>query len=456
MSLIENFHDPRLSLIQSAIKHVVAHESQPQPGLEGDHPHMQTANQHLAAIQAGTAPALVPGGVTGGDVDICIQLLVEYGWALLTGNQLRQQQVMDQYKDSPCDIGWIEAVAAYLEYYGIDRKAAPEYYDVDSGRTLSYPLPAPRSGGNELVIGVLGDWGTGEPVAQAVLELVMEQKPDLILHVGDIYYAGTMDEVQHNFLNPVQGARQQAGLQVPVFTIPGNHDYYSGGAAFYSLIGQLNEGIAQNQYVQGASFFNLIGQKWQLQAMDTGYYDSDLFDVQQDITHLHASEAAWHVEQIQAGVQAGRKVILFSHHQLFSGFLNIGTPTNPPSQDPNYNPYLTESFAPVLGQVSAWFWGHEHLLEVYGPYQGLSAGRCIGYSAFPVLTSQNPYAFLYTEVPADTNVELGTTQDVYNHGFTILKLDDSNGTATATYYSVPGDATPGSGATSTQIYQESF
>jgi hypothetical protein len=452
MNLIANFHDPRLSLIQSAIKHVVVHGGQAQPGLAGDDPQMQAATQHLATLQAGA----VPGAVSLGDAEVCAKLLAEYGWALLTHNTTLEQQILDQYKDSPCDPGWIEAVESYIGYYWIEGKS-PEYYDVSSGRTLSYTLPAPQSG-TELVIGVLGDWGTGEPVAQAVLELLVAQKPDLILHVGDIYYSGTEDEAQQNFLALIQGARTQSGSQVPVFTIPGNHDYYSGGAGFYNLIGQINEGIAGNGYIQGASFFNLIGKTWQLQAMDTGYYDSDLFQVQYDITQLNESEAEWHVEQIQAGLAAGRKVILFSHHQLFSALLNIGkkSASKPPAQDPNFNPNLLNSFQAVLSQVSAWFWGHEHLLEVYGAYQGLSIGRCIGHSAFPVLTDSNPYTVVYPEVPLNSAVELGTTEEVYNHGYTLLKLDESSGTATAEYYSVPGDATPGAGATSTLIYQETF
>lgn len=449
MTPILNFHDARLSLIQSAIKHVVVHGGQAQPGLAGDDPRMQAASQHLAAIQAGT---VTPGTVSLDDAEVCVKLLAEYALALLTHNTTLEQQVLDQYKDSPCDPGWIEAVASYVEYYWVEGKA-PEYHDADSGRTLSYTLPAPQAG-TELVIGVLGDWGTGEPVAQAVLELLMAQKPDIILHVGDIYYSGTLDEAQQNFLSLVQTARSQSGAQVPVFTIPGNHDYYSGGAGFYNLIGELNAGLGGNQYVQEASFFNLIGKTWQLQAMDTGYYDSDLFDVAQDITHLHDSEAAWHLQQIQEGLQAGRRVILFSHHQLFSALLNIGKDS--PTSGPNDNPNLLANFQSVLGQVTAWFWGHEHLLEVYGPYQGLSVGRCIGYSAFPVLTDGSAYTPVYTQVPLDTSVELGTTEEVYNHGFVVLRLDESSGAATARYYSVPGDAIPGSGAASTLIYKESF
>lgn len=449
MAPILNFHDARLSLIQSAIKHVVVHGGQAQPGLAGDDARMQAASQHLAAIQAGT---VTPGAVSLGDADICMKLLVEYALALVTRNKTLELQVLDQYKDSPCDPGWLEAIASYIEYYWLEGQS-PVYYDVDSGRTLSYALPAPQSG-TELVVGVLGDWGTGEPVALAVLELLMAQKPDIIVHVGDIYYSGTLDEAQQNFLALVQTARSQSGAQVPVFTIPGNHDYYSGGAGFYNLIGELNAGLGNNQYLQEASFFNLIGKTWQLQAMDTGYYDSDIFDVQDDITQLHDSEAAWHLQQIQAGLQAGRRIILFSHHQLFSALLNIGT--NSPTSGSNYNPNLWNNFQSVLGQVSAWLWGHEHLLEVYGSHQGLSVGRCIGYSAFPVLTDGNPYSPVYPNVPLNQSVELGTTAEVYNHGFTVLRLDESSGAATAEYYSVPGDATPGSGATSTLIYQETF
>jgi DNA repair exonuclease SbcCD nuclease subunit len=89
------------------------------------------------------------------------------------------------------------------------------------------------------VVAVLGDWGTGLSDAADMLAVLMRQhNPTVILHLGDIYYSGTPSgipgqpdypgECQDNFLNVIASVFQQAGISpVPVFTIPGNHEYYS-------------------------------------------------------------------------------------------------------------------------------------------------------------------------------------------------------------------------------------
>ena len=182
--------------------------------------------------------------------------------------------------------------------------------------------------------------------------------------------------------------------------------------------------------------------------MDTGYYDHDVFKVTEDITHLHESEVKWHLDKLKSAKD--RRVILFSHHQLFSSFVPIG--------GHSANPYLLKDFKEPLkqGQISAWFWGHEHLLEIYAPYLNLPKGRCIGYSAFPMLTVSDPYKVVNKEVPLlpdpkhpDTFIQLGTSDEVYNHGYTILKLGKKD--AHVSYYEMPGD---GSSSKSTLMYEE--
>ena len=112
------------------------------------------------------------------------------------------------------------------------------------------------------------------------------------------------------------------------------------------------------------------------------------------------------------------------------------------------NTLLQSQFGDVLDQVDAWFWGHEHNLEIYGPYLGLERGRCIGCAAVPVFVAQDPYKVcaggdkipLLPANPAIPGVPvmLGSTGGVYNHGYVILKLDDAGGTATVSYYQDTG------------------
>ena len=58
----------------------------------------------------------------------------------------------------------------------------------------------PRS----LKILVLGDWATGLPQGEDLLQKAMGFQPDLFLHLGDTYYSGTREEQEAYFLRPLQ------------------------------------------------------------------------------------------------------------------------------------------------------------------------------------------------------------------------------------------------------------
>ena len=352
-----------------------------------------------------------------------------------------------------------------------------------SDDSFVYPLPEKSA----LTIGILGDWGTGEPVAEQVLTMLMQTPDlDLIIHVGDIYYAGTADEVQANYLGVIETVRKATGCKVPIYNLPGNHDYYTAGQPFYDALTQVNQGAAflppdppgqpTPVSTQTASFWSLCNSWLQLQGMDTGYYDSDLFDAPNDTTQLRDDECAWHLQQLGDAEAAGRAVFLFSHHQPWTAFEQIGdgpaTPfgggyDRPPKR--SYNAMLSSQLmAAPRDTVLAWIWGHEHVLEVYddvthsqveidapplpAEWQSLSGlfpwvpyGACIGYSAFPMFDSDNPYGVSGEKIVYDPGYVLGTvTNDatVYNHGYTILavtKADSGPPSATAAYNQVAGD-----------------
>lgn len=245
-----------------------------------------------------------------------------------------------------------------------------------------------------------------------------------------------------------------------MYTIPGNHDYYSGGQGFYNMIPLLNQGIP-NASIQEYSFFCLRNDRWQLECMDTGYNDHNLKLVPDDITHLEPVEAAWHQHQLL--VAGPRNIILMSHHQLFSAFATIG-----PGQASYQNPFLTQNLndwrAAGASNIVAWLWGHEHLLEVYAPPAsdgtGLPVlGRCVGNGAFPVFNNQGDYTrqpqstIALQAAPSFPNGYVQTADDglVYASGYAILTLGADTGRAD--YYQVhfPGTI---SDATSQLIWSD--
>jgi Calcineurin-like phosphoesterase len=470
---IFSFETAKLSVAQSAIRELICKEfpNTPGSGLCAEHPikraigpvfdaiYRGTLSDTESAIQAyddnrATQPAAEAS--TAGLADDCLDLMAHYVIAWVFHDTNKEQEIESEFRDNNCDPGWLTALIAWLKYYW-DGKS-PHYVPPSNGGPQPIPLPPPASQDGQLRVGILGDWGTGEGEALAVLDQLMQQYPDLIIHIGDIYYAGTHDECINNFLGPINDARKKYKKPIPVYTIPGNHEYYSGGKEFYNILPQINIGIP-HAVIQQNSFFCLQNDNWQLEGMDTGYNDHDLLKVNTEVTQLRDDEAAWHNQHL---ADAGnRKVILLSHHQLFTAFGNIGSTYE--------NPYLLENLQTWLSNVNsnivAWFWGHEHLLEVYAvpgtPNVNLPVlGRCVGHSAFPVFNNEGYYTPKTDSIPLEPAsnfpngyVQMGDDGMVYANGYLLLTLGASTGTAE--YYQVNYTGSI-SGASSELLWSESL
>jgi hypothetical protein len=431
-----SYRDPRLSLWQTA-----AHEVAQKHALKSG-----VAPVTSTAKSSAENPFMVPAHVVGhsllvagkpfewlgselekGFLDLkakfdpledCAKSAALFLKAELEGNVADSKTYAGQLRDGVCNaIGWGECVTAYLGY-----KALLEN-------------PVYRANENTVVeikpnvkIGIIGDWGTGDDIAINVLQQLAALKPDILIHLGDVYFAGTQTEAQKNFLDICNKVLPG----VPLYSLCGNHDMYSGGGGYYWLLDQIG---------QKASYFSLQNDDWIFQAMDTGYHDNNPFNVATNMTSLFSangwSEADWHMNKIK---QAGkRKVVLLSHHQLFSPFGSVGTVDKAAYA---YNPNLYQVFEPVLPKVEWWFWGHEHTLGVFPPYMGLYRGRCVGASAVPVYEDQQSYTTqsgLTTlngqDMPAwAPDCELETSENMYNNCFAFMTLNGPS--ATVEYYEV--------------------
>ncbi len=445
---LKTFRDPHISRWQSVVEEVLnrkegtgAGGAATRPTL--DHPVVAAATAAGSAALSGVATAAAPAAApttkaapAGCSDDECAHLALQLATAKIEHRpEAEIQQLEDSLRFSTCDPLWAEAVTEYVRYFDVDKGKIP--YRPSKGPDDPAPLPLVENA----TVALIADWGTGTAEAKALLQRVAAHKPDVLIHLGDVYYSGTTTENEQYLLSIVNEVfGRGADRPMPVFNMTGNHDMYSGGGPFYDLLGQLNQPpLAPPGQLQTNSFFSLRSSRWQLLGMDTGLHDSDVFDVATDMTYLEDTELAWHKHQIATA--GGRRTILLSHHQLFSAFNQIGPKEN---ADRTTNTLLHSQFGDVLDQVDAWFWGHEHNLEIYGPYLGLERGRCIGCAAVPVFVAQDPYKAcaggdkipLLPANPAIPGVPvmLGTTGGVYNHGYVILKLDDAGGTATVSYY----------------------
>ena len=374
-----------------------------------------TAKQPIVPERLFAAPSGIAPRTVGGVVVDCAKIAAEFLWAEITGNHAKSEELAGELKDSVCDVGWGECVTTYLAF-----KASGGQLPYRANLNPVFDL-GPRT-----KLAIVGDWGTGDEVAINVLQQVAALQPDVLLHLGDVYYAGTQSEEQSNFLDI---CREVLGSGILLFSLCGNHDMYSGGQGYYWLVDQLS---------QQASYFCLQNDAWQFLAMDTGHNDNNPFDVATNMTSVNAGEVNWLLSKISS--TGGPRTVLLSHHQLFSPFGSVGSVNG---QAQAYNPNLFTSFQSIVGKIVLWFWGHEHTLAVYDPYMGLQRGRCIGASAVPVFTAQQSYTTAsglatFNNLPLPTwNPQgiVGNNGTDYFHCFAFMTLTGT--AAQVDYYQVP-------------------
>jgi hypothetical protein len=360
---------------------------------------------------------------------ICASLALRYMEARLSGEVAQIAQVEGEFTAGTCDPAWATTISEYLQYFGPggQRSEIPYIPLAQAGEGV---IPMKRGAR----IALISDWGTGAEPARQVLRQIHALAPDVLIHLGDVYYSGTPEEYKRAFLNPLEEILRPDRSSVLVYALSGNHDMYCGGEGYYGAIAALNSGPLQ----QHASFFCLRSEdtSWQLISMDTGLNDYSPFEVAESVTNLRDDEAEWLLRRI---AEFGGKTILLSHHQLFSAFSRIG----PAATRAASNPHLLQIFgeAARLGEIPAWFWGHEHNLAIYEPYAGLERGRCVGHGAVPVDANESIYSPV-EGLMRPPRIKPGTQLDldgsVYAHGFAILTLGENDAPAQADYYQCRG------------------
>ena len=363
---------------------------------------------------------------------------------------------------------WVEWLAtsagsyyAHLYDYFTGNFMYRDYKDDGNGNidysVIDWVLPS------DAKIALIGDWGTGNEDAHYFLRDLISQGVDCIIHLGDVYYTGTEDECRDNFLNII---RHEIGSNVPVFTIPGNHEYYSYGNGFYYLIDNINNNIPISNARQAASYFCLrtADNSYQFLGVDTGYNDHSPWDTNftPPAPKLKSSNdyywANYHIKNFSG------KTIMLSHHQLFS---HSGTMNSEQYGASYANPHLYKHFSPFFhNKIAAWYWGHEHSFALFkdGAF-GLNQGRLVGSSSYEEAISDNPYADTYPMVPYSPDNRFLATNSSYSndksadsyypHVGAIITLRTNNNPL-IDYYSYPSwkDGHAPSNLQLTHIHQE--
>lgn len=440
---IAHVHDPSISLLQSAFDQVIAQKdtetrSRSVGGREEvisrpelSNPIINEVTQYCMALangdisvddlpspgqttlSVGQSRALAEAQERGAvdTVKYCASMAVGMAKNLWAAKVKGDDTLYNQYqaaltqKFGDCDPNYRESLIQYVKFLANKGQIPYIKWKQQSDFVIDDPAKLPA----DALIGVVADWATGEPEAIEVLRQVKSHNPQVVMHLGDIYYAGTEHEVENYFYQPWKRILELDTSKTLSFALPGNHDLYAGGTPFYNLLKKLG---------QEASFFCLRNEHWQLIGLDTALNDK----LMGQPTALDPSEAEWLIDKIE---NAGkRRTILLSHHQLFSSREQF--------DGKSYNQNLYDQLSSVLPKVDMWLWGHEHDLVIFDEYMGLKRGRCVGGSAFPVGNFEMPPTHTNADVPFNKDVALSKGAAFYQHCYAMIKLNGPN--ARVSYY----------------------
>ena len=264
--------------------------------------------------------------------------------------------------------------------------------------------------GDNVRIGLVGDWGTGTAAAIKVIEAAAAAKPDYLVHLGDVYYSGRDSSFWHRLDHTAEETKKFVDLwpkTIVSFALNSNHEMYSKARGYFSDALRAKPFLAQKR----ASHFLLENDGWQIFGLDTAlaakpylYMDPALTTQQTDFLSHH--------------VKPNKKVILLSHH---TGLSIDGT---------RVCDAIWSQIERALGrQPDYWYWGHIHNGIVYNGVGRTPAARnhtmcrCVGHGAVPY-----GYAWGLEEYTGDgkpiahfSHEKRGATHEVKN-GFATLDL----------------------------------
>lgn len=435
MKPIHHYTVPQFALWKSCVAEILskAGKNQSPNGSDLDHEIMEATDHYLTAMET-NSEFKCPGKDSNDKLKVGAYLSYLHhrmAHAKIAKDKKEEKRISDQIAEykfgNPL---WQQMFIQYYKYYWqypYHKGAQPVYRswqddkygnnDLQYG-VIEWRLPVKAR------IAIVGDIGTGTDIAANVLHAACKFRPDAILHLGDVYFSGTKREVKTCLVDMVRQVLKKEKLNIPFFTIPGNHEYFTGNVALLNALDSDQLISAPNQK-QSTSYFCLKTEDdgWQFLGMDTGYFGHymnvakgaskatldylHIGDIEQptseenshwpkdhnpyfpDITQdnlaqkdttspvamvtVRPDEVQWHHDKLK---NFDGRTVLLSHHQLYSA-LNVlgiaqGKLEGSDQLDPNdvnrswVNTELWAQFGPFLqDKVALWLWGHEHNLLIF-------------------------------------------------------------------------------------------
>lgn len=301
------------------------------------------------------------------------------------GNQVKCNEWGDIWGFSTyeqLDKGWawtlVNVLLNHMPRWGKhNNRGIHDFNCVDWSQTMTSPLPAKL----EIRVALIGDWGSGdyklqglenpEGPAVAVMEDLakLTDKPDVVIHMGDTYYAGTSKRrpprgEETNNLVKVWQRYPDLANDGRCFTLNSNHEMYGGAWGYFD--DALSQSLFSAQ--QGCSYFALPVFDWIIAGIDSAYFDNSTLYMKGGL----GSEKEDPQYKFLAWLKStGKKIILLSHHTGLS-------------TDGSHTTQLWKDVTSIL-YPHYWYWGHTHLGMVYNDKAQSKEvrTRCVGHSSMP-------------------------------------------------------------------------
>lgn len=346
-----------------------------------------------------------------------------------TGILLGDGSLVSTQRYAVMDIGWSLAVLDFIRLQIGLESMAPFNSNPNSLTINTNTQPS-------LTIALMGDWGTGNyqdgpspnsPSAQ-VMTAIKNLAPDMVIHLGDVYYAGTEngifpgDNEEQN--NLVDAWKYNAPLGN--FTLNSNHEMYSGANGYFNvalasdIFAPYHTGPKSNL---PTSYFSVEYGDYVIIGLDSAYNATGMF-MQGRITDAYQPA-------FMKQVASGKKVIILTHHNPID---TLGDAKNSLWDD------VTSANA-LNGAPAMWYWGHIHNGIVYSDLAvtgNTTLARCLGNASIPIGTGNwlnNENISFFTNTPLNDGTPNNSLR--VKNGFAVLTI--ANNTITETWYDQSGN-----------------
>jgi len=123
--------------------------------------------------------------------------------------------------------------------------------------TVAPPTPTPKASASDYTFAVAGDSRDGDAIYTKLLNSVMKDGSEFLIHTGDLVPSGSIENWQ-NFQNLMKG------FTLPFFPMPGNHELISNGkiSSYLKFSGAptptTNSQVTHYSFDRGAAHFTIV------------------------------------------------------------------------------------------------------------------------------------------------------------------------------------------------------